>query len=406
MTELNRDIQSWLSDFLRNRNITSYKVDVAEKTTKGDGYLGEVMFVKVRSDDGDDGVQIYDLVIKSAKTSEELRKQTPIEAVYHREMYMYCTVLPEFVRFQKERAVDHVFCNYPSCYGVYKESGKEAIILENLRIRKYVVHDRRQPQNLHHVLAVFKNYANYHAVSLAMKHQRPKMFAELGSSMTDLLSEFAIQANMVAGIYRDFDAVRELLRQEDPESFRKLQRIQENDLQDALCKIADPPDELCVILHGDCWNNNMMFQYKVGNKSKPTAMAFLDFQLASVGSPIYDLSYYLYSVASDQVLDYFDVLLEYYHWHLVGFLRELGESSPDITLRDLKRHWSLYGSFGMAMAPFIIKVELSDDNVGDLVESAESGNLADTFNYELQDMDEYYRRVKSVIRHYSTFLAD
>ncbi|XP_030765175.1 uncharacterized protein LOC115889337 [Sitophilus oryzae] len=400
MGESKSDVHSWLRDFLEKRKIFQYKLEVAGKTSKGDGYLGEVTFVKISTFTD----RIYHLVIKSAKQSVELRKQTPIEEVFQREMYVYTVIMPAFTKFQEENEVEHIFDNFPRCYGVYNKDRKEAIILQNMKSLKYDIHDRKTPQNLHHVAIVFKNYARFHALSIAMKRQQPEIFKNLTKDMTDLLSQFVIQAGMVPGMFSDFKLARELLKEEDPVAFRKLD-FNENDIERALCKVSDLPDGLSVILHGDCWNNNMMFAYENKDKTQPSNMAFIDFQLSSVGSPICDLSYYLYSVADESVLQYFDLILQSYHYHLTNFLLEMGETNTGVTLQDLRRHWFLYGKFGIAMAPFILKIELSEsDEVADLVQGAESGHIGDTFNVELKNKDEYNYRVKSVLKHYASFI--
>ncbi|XP_030765155.1 uncharacterized protein LOC115889326 [Sitophilus oryzae] len=400
MGDTKSDVHTWISDFLEQRNIFQYKVDVAGKANKGDGYLGEVTFVKISTFTD----RIYHLAIKSAMQSVQLRKQAPIEEIFQREMYVYTVIMPAFAQFQKEKEVEYIFDNFPRCYGIYNKDRKEAILLQNMKSLKYDIHDRKTPQNLDHVFFVFKNYARYHALSIAMKRQQPEVFQNLTKNMTDILSYFVTKAGMVPGICNDFELARELLKEVDPVAFRKLD-FNKNDIERALCKASDLPDGLSVILHGDCWNNNMMFAYENEDKSLPSNIAFIDFQLSSMGSPICDLSFYLYTVADESVLQYFDVILESYHCHLTNFLLEMGETNAGVTLQDLRRHWFLYGKFGIAIAPFILKIELSDsDEVTDLVQGAESGNIGDAFKVELKNKDVYNYRVKSVLTHYASFI--
>lgn len=134
-------------------------------------------------------------------------------------------------------------------------------------------------------------------------------------------------------------------------------------------------------------------------------MVFLDFQLSCLGSPIYDLAYYLYSVADEALLKHHDWLLQTYHRSLTNYLEALNETSYDITIEDLRRHWAEYGKFGLAMAPFIIKVELAEsDEVVDLAECAEAGGIDDAFNVQLKNTDAFNSRVKAVLKHFATFL--
>lgn len=134
-------------------------------------------------------------------------------------------------------------------------------------------------------------------------------------------------------------------------------------------------------------------------------MVFLDFQLSCLGSPIYDLSYYLYSVADENLLKHHDALLQTYHRSLKSALDALNETSYAITIDDVRRHWAEYGKFGLAMAPFIIKVELAEsDEVVDLAECAEAGGIDDAFNVQLKNADAFNARIKAVFKHFATFL--
>lgn len=134
-------------------------------------------------------------------------------------------------------------------------------------------------------------------------------------------------------------------------------------------------------------------------------MVFIDFQLSSLGSPIYDLSYYLYAVADQEILQHFNSLLATYHHSLISSLKKLGADSYHITLEDLKRHWKKFGLFGVVLAPFILKFELSEaDEVVDFAECAESGDIADTFNLEIKNKQVFEDRVVAVFKHYASLL--
>lgn len=78
------DLENWIEEVMQKRGVYKYTIDKSGSTSKGDGYLGVVTFVKVRTSNGSKGNEVYDLVVKSAKKGEELRKQTPIQKFYFR----------------------------------------------------------------------------------------------------------------------------------------------------------------------------------------------------------------------------------------------------------------------------------------------------------------------------------
>ncbi|CAG9772707.1 unnamed protein product [Ceutorhynchus assimilis] len=400
------DLNVWVEDFLRKRRYSKYELELAGNTSKGDGYLGEVTFVKVLTGIGREEEKIYNLVIKSAKKSDALRKKTPIKEVFDREMFMYSKVFPEMKQFQLERSTEAPFMKFAKCYSVFNENQKEAIILQNLKYLEYDLHDRKVPQNLEHVLFVFENYGKFHAISMAMKKQTPELFEKLTENMDDLLSKFFIQTNMIDGLVKKFRDNLDLLKTENGVTYKKLSHFDKGFIEKVLVKERKPSDGIFALLHGDCWNNNMMFSYRDdASKQKPKDMMFLDFQLSTLGSPIYDLSYYLYAVADEKILKNFDLILGTYHKSLTSFLKVLNEFSYNITYEDIKRHWIEYGGFGVVMAGLIIPIELSDaEEVVDLAEEVESGDLSQAFNSSIKNKQEVENRIKAVFNHYASLL--
>ncbi|KAL1501073.1 hypothetical protein ABEB36_006471 [Hypothenemus hampei] len=406
-TKTEDDLNLWIEDFLKKRRYSKYELELTGNSSKADGYLGEVTFVKVLTGIGREEEKIYNLVVKSAKKSAELRRQTPIKDVFEREMFMYSKVFPAFKAFQQEHHLERPFMKFAKCYSVFNENQREAIILQNLKYLEFNVHDRKTSQDLEHVLLTFSNYGKLHALSLAMKKQKPKIYDNLTRNMTDLLAKFIVQANMLDVMSELFRDCLDLIKNDaDKSVYKKLEYFKEREeLEKALHKIPNPSDGFSVILHGDCWNNNMMYYYNENSNGTPQDIMFLDFQLSSVASPIYDLSYYLYAVADGEVLKHFDLILETYLTSLNGFLDELQETSYNITMEDLKRHWREYGKFGLAMCPFILKIELSEEEeVVDFAESAEAGNIAATLTTELKHREVFNTRLRAVFKHYASLL--
>lgn len=78
------DLKTWVAAMMKKMLITNYKMNISGSVTKGDGYLGEVTFIKVIAFTNESIEEVYDLVIKSAKKGDELRKTTPIQDAYNR----------------------------------------------------------------------------------------------------------------------------------------------------------------------------------------------------------------------------------------------------------------------------------------------------------------------------------
>lgn len=76
--------------------------------------------------------------------------------------------------------------------------------------------------------------------------------------------------------------------------------------------------------------------------------------MASLRSPIFDLSHFIYSVASDKELRHFAELVDHYYFHLSAHLKKFGCDPEKIfPSRTLKTHWRKYSAYGAVLNPFI-----------------------------------------------------
>lgn len=274
MTVTLADLESWIDNAMVKEGISKYKIDVSGNSIKGDGYLGEVTFIKVTTSPGMAREKDIHLVVKSAKESDELRKQTPVKEAYEREIFMYTKVLPIFKEFQKECALEAPFNKFARCYSTSSENKKEVLIMENLKMAGFEVHDRRQPQNLNHALFVFRSYGGLHAISMALRIRRPALFKSLTKNMTDVMGKLLTQMQVLPTITKDFEAVMDILKDNGKKNLVDKYEGFKDGLEEYLTMYCNPNNPQFVILHGDCWNNNMMFKYEVSENCSSLLMIF------------------------------------------------------------------------------------------------------------------------------------
>lgn len=130
---------------------------------------------------------------------------------------------------------------------------------------------------------------------------------------------------------------------------------------------------LACILHGDFWNNNMLFKYAEqprheqkedgtnngsgASANVPVSLRMLDFQLSRIGHPISDVLYFMYTSTTPELRErHMLVLLRYYFDILTTDLRLLGISLDNYTwqdfLQDYKQRslmWMLTGVMILSM---------------------------------------------------------
>jgi hypothetical protein len=145
---------------------------------------------------------------------------------------------------------------------------------------------------------------------------------------------------------------------------------------------------------------NIVFQDN--NKTKLSDVCFLDFQLSRLASPVYDLSYFLFTCLSEDDIPNFDEIVNVYYESLSEFLRKLG-SDPDkmFPFEELQKQWKRFSLFGLTMLPCHNKSLFVGfkDEVNDLAEVAESGRqITDAFSKAVKNAEEFGKRALPIIK--------
>jgi thiamine kinase-like enzyme len=254
------DIENWLRPVLKKENLENYSIHISGSTEKGDGYLGDVTFVDVRGTNTNEK-KSYEFVIKSGKKSSQLREMIPVRNAFENEIYFYNEILPVFREFQAEKGITDPFDNTPKFYDSIIEEEMEVLILGNMKTSGYSLHDRFNPMDQEHIRKIIKVYGKLHAISFALRDQKPEVFKELGGKLTDMmkLSAKYIKPKEDRNTYEDIIKIAKEKKEDDVVA--KLNIL--NERTKRLNEITDPNDPYAVILHGDCWNNNFMFKYAV-----------------------------------------------------------------------------------------------------------------------------------------------
>ncbi|KAL3277106.1 hypothetical protein HHI36_012464 [Cryptolaemus montrouzieri] len=181
------NLNTMMVKMMENLGVKKYKIEIDGQSEAGDNYMGEVIFFRIISEDDKD---VYHFVMKTAKRSEEFRNKIPVEKVYKRELFMYSEVFPYFRIFIDEKNPDFEFDCLPKVYWMDTTPKQETLIFENMKTKGYKLHDRRKPWNLEHSLFVMKYYGKLHALSFAIKDQKPEMLDSLKKNLKSIIIYF------------------------------------------------------------------------------------------------------------------------------------------------------------------------------------------------------------------------
>uniref|UniRef100_A0A8D8FJY4 (northern house mosquito) hypothetical protein n=1 Tax=Culex pipiens TaxID=7175 RepID=A0A8D8FJY4_CULPI len=252
-------------------------------------------------------------------------------ALFKREVFFYREVLPAFYEFQAEKGLGEEqqqpgeagFYSAPRCYLAHcdteKEESEAAIILEYDENYERWDWDKFEPINVEHSKLLMEQLGRLHAISFAMKEQKPEMFSKFHAK--DVLVE---NNDLVTLMKESFDRALTTMRTRFAVDQDKIQRIKDVVFQQLTdCGNPDKAEPYCVVSHGDCWINNLIFAHDEDNAAKSVILT--DWQASRYASPLLDLGYFFFICTSGQFRrEHLDELLQHYHGALRDLLDRLG----------------------------------------------------------------------------------
>lgn len=198
--ELPKYIQLLLDQIVKESGIHDYSLDIKRGSEVGDGFLSELSCITIFENDSDKKLNI---LCKVAPLNENRRKEFFSNVVFNRESYFYNKLMPTFAKFQDEKNLpkNAQFQAYPKCFSAISDDESEhyVIIMEDLRPQGFKMWNKATAVPIENMRLAMRELGKFHALSIAMKDQRPNEFAEF-KKLTDL-SEIFFQSNNMQGMF-------------------------------------------------------------------------------------------------------------------------------------------------------------------------------------------------------------
>ncbi|XP_052869551.1 uncharacterized protein LOC128275177 [Anopheles cruzii] len=373
-------------------------------SNKGDGFVGQLFKAIVTESD-----RKSEYLCKIPPLDDARREQFHSMTAFAREALVYADILPKIYEYQRAKGLTSPgegFFHAPRCYHAYcDEAAQESVILmEDLRLRNFQMWNKHNPIDHDHAKLVMEHIGRLHAVSLAMKRDRPEEFEAYKLSNTlDIYFEaegpfrnmVLSQMQMAIDALEEHDHVgRQKLEALKPNTFRELKRCSDT-------KLAEP---YSVIRHGDCWSNNIMFRYEDG---APKEMVLVDWQNVSYVSPAQDIVYFIYSCTDEAFRErYYFEMIDIYYRSLSATLEKLQHDANELFPRSaLDEQLRQYGGYGFLMAIFLIPMMCTrNEELPDFEERAHKMQSTDQqlnesfFSTSESSHDAYTTRMRGVVR--------
>ncbi|XP_037051982.1 uncharacterized protein LOC119085637 isoform X2 [Bradysia coprophila] len=369
-----------LKKIAEQEGFTDYTFEVSAGSNHADGFLAVIKRVIV-SGSRNGTADKLPLICKLMPTSKARREQFNSDAVFIREAFMYSKLLPLFAEFQKEKGLSATdsFCEYPKCYGTLddKQNDHFVIVLEDLKASGYLMFDKLKAADFNHVRLFAESLGKFHAVSFALKDQRPEVFAQFKPLQDVFVQQVLDKPEEMGQMFAFFfDKAIGALKPEDTAEIKAMTELKANTMEELKATASgEAAEPFSIVNHGDCWNNNMMYVY--GSESDiPVNISLLDFQISRYSSPALDLVYFLFSSTDKTLRDsYYTEVIQLYHKALSTNLTKLGSDAEKLfSFNDLQDQLKKFGRYALIIAPMLLNIITSKpDDIPDL------DNLAEEF---------------------------
>ncbi|XP_055312342.1 uncharacterized protein LOC129574385 [Sitodiplosis mosellana] len=393
----------------KNEGFTDFKIETKAGSAHGDNFLGimtAITLTGTRRKNGQTQSEELHLLCKAPPRNVIRQKNFATSLVFSREIYIYSKLLPAFVRFQREKGLSEAdsFLSFPKVYAceVNEEKQTYILLMEDLRSKNYEMWPKDETVDLEHELLVMKELSKFHAISFAMKDQRPNEFREF-QQLTDFFVGIYVKTTIKSFIKTLIDRSINVL--EKPQHKQIMQNFRNTFLERAE-KLKSVPycDEFGIMLHGDCWNNNFLFQHRNDNKKQLKSICFVDWQLTHYSPPVIDVLYNIFSSTDKPFRDlHYEKLLKTYYSSLSQTIRKLGSDPNKLyTYENFQEQMRKYSDYALLLAPMIITIRLAKAkdvaNLDDYAECLERGEEADVVHeFDDETQAEFSKQINGLV---------
>ncbi|XP_016659189.1 uncharacterized protein LOC100160101 [Acyrthosiphon pisum] len=360
---LREELPTIVSNGAFGQNLKYLSFDLDKDHVGQDQYMSTVLFGTFTTSDESQ----HRVVIKLKLRDEKKRIQFKIDFQFHNEITMYERIIPFL--FECHRSMAGVR-NWPTFARFFYGRNKcgefferDLIVLENVNPLGFRLSEDRPFLDYDHVLIAFRALAKFHGFSYTAKHKDPDRFQEIIMDIRDtqfdadgqwLFKNNALSRFGKRGVDQLLKRSGDLYREN-----KHMRRFNEiiGDGNNSLRRVLVPQEPFSVVCHGDFNRNNVLFRYdEVG---LPVDVLLFDFGTPRYGSPVLDLSFFLYMNTTQNLRESrLDDLLN-------AYCLTLAESVPSgvrvPNRAELDSEMSKCALLGLAHALFFLPHQLESD---------------------------------------------
>ncbi|KAB0793313.1 hypothetical protein PPYR_12933 [Photinus pyralis] len=406
MTETYNKIEEKIRRFVdksfKNR-LENYTLELSRGAEDGVNWLGTMHRVAIKgSKESGEKVQ-FNLIVKFAPCQPLFRGVLPIRNVYDREIYVYNKIIPEYLKIQEEKGVEDMFNPFAVSYASTMDDGVEALLMEDMKVRGFHNCDHQMGVNYNHASIIMRSLGKFHALSYAVKNEKPEIFADWRDACPESFFNSTLYEPIISMVQSLSAAILKTYGDDEAKTRDIFRRSTKN--IPAIFKgllDLDQFGKYLSISYGDYQFRNFLFKYEnSADPHQPTDICMLDFQCLKLGTPAYDISYFIGTCTDGELRQahYHQLIREYYE-SFSSFLSRLG-SDPEVVFPYdvLLDHLRRFSVFGMYIGIWLVALDQKPtDNLPDLHNSADMESLV--HNLSVVPNETYIRRMRDLISDY------
>ncbi|XP_029171302.1 uncharacterized protein LOC114940725 [Nylanderia fulva] len=300
-------------------------------------------------------MQIANIVIKSEPKNGMQLTMVREQNMFIRELTMLKETLPKIEKLVHKQLGPKLWFGSSEC---------RILVMENLSEKGFIMKDRQKGLSMAHCLLVIEQLAKLHAGSVALHEKEPKLIESFktGGILSATCPESYMRLLEVS-LLNMSKAIQGWADQKyNARIATKLDKLAKTIRDRCAVVYKYEPNEFCVLNHGDCWTNNIMFQEN--DNGKVSNVLMVDYQMSVYSSPAIDLHYFLNICPQTEIKnENDDFLLNLYLKTLTNTMTSIGCTTKAPTMKNLKaalHKRRIYAVFAGVVLAFRMMADVKD----------------------------------------------
>lgn len=247
MTDIEVRMRDLLHKIAREQQYEDYDLQITPVSTGGANYSSTLNVVKITSKTKD----TLDLFIKTSQISTKIREDFKI-TIFETEKFIYSDMRKIYMEIEEKHKVPEQHRLYiAKYYGADLTPPDEMLVLENLAVKGFVIHDRFKSIDWDYASTAVNELVKFHSLSMVFQREYPKEFTRFSEDYQyEWLNEWTVNSLWEPGF-------KKAIAVAPAEHKKKLTKFfDQYDIED-ISRQYDPL-RCKVLTHGDYRPSNLM----------------------------------------------------------------------------------------------------------------------------------------------------